>query len=314
MPRPEKFVSRADLGWSPLSPADYADPTQGLVVHYDGADQNLATLGHAACVAYWQSVRSYHTSVNGWADIGYSHGACPHGYVFEGRGLCRYQAAQGTTTGNSNYYSVTLMCGPTDTITPEQVNAVRQLREWLIEATGMGTAVLGHRDFVATLCPGDPLYGMVTSGVFAQPATWGEEKHMPDLREFAGSGVSNQALPASQFSCIEVAPGQYDLAYGGERGVLEAGLTLSMTGVPAGREVQVRFALYKQNSSGAWVYDRSLGLDAPVHDGGSMHLVRTGVVDVPAGRRVRLEATHFVTGPGVEVQVTSRYARVLYWA
>src|SRR5690606_27031186 len=174
MPKPEKYVSRASLGWG-ASGASYANPKKGLVVHYDGSNQNLAAKDHSACIAYWKNTRKFHTGpARGWADLGYSFGACPHSYVFEGRGLYKYQAAQGTTPGNRDYYSVTLMCGPSDEITDAQVNAVRQLREWLMEpATSIAGTVKGHRDFVSTSCPGDKLYRMVRDGVFSQPAAWG---------------------------------------------------------------------------------------------------------------------------------------------
>src|SRR5690606_30330973 len=252
--------------------------------------------GHVWCVrtpnATWLARRAgtvYFT--------GNSFGACPHGYVFEGRGLFRTQAAQ--PGGNSTYYSVTLMSGPSDTITDAQINAVRQLREWLMEpATSISGTVKGHRDFVSTSCPGGKLYRMVRDGVFSQPAQWGtnsgeDDDEMPKFREFTGSGVPDQVIPRGEFTNVRFGDGKYSLAFESERAVVEAGVTLRMQGVPAGREVQARLALYTQ-VNGTWVRDRSLGVIAPVHDGGSMHLVRTGVVDVPAGRRVRLEITHFV--------------------
>ncbi|RNL87490.1 N-acetylmuramoyl-L-alanine amidase [Halostreptopolyspora alba] len=100
---------------------------------------------------------------------GNSFMACPHGYVMEGRGLYRYQAAQGTTAGNSNYYSVTLACGPGDPIPGAQVDAVRELRAWLMEPdSSIAGRVLGHRDFTSTSCPGDTAYRMVQGGTFAR--------------------------------------------------------------------------------------------------------------------------------------------------
>ena len=171
MPRPDRYVSRSDLGWG-RSPAAAANPKLGLVIHYDGSNQNLAAKTHAACISYWKNTRAFHTGpARGWADIGYSWGVCPHAYVFEGRGLYKTQAAQ--PGGNTTYYSVTLMCGPTDTITDVQINAVRQLRAWLMETAGIAGTVKGHRDFVSTSCPGDALYRMVRDGVFSKPATWG---------------------------------------------------------------------------------------------------------------------------------------------
>jgi len=173
MPEPDKLQWRSDFGWSKNSPASSANPKSGLVIHYDSSDQNLASKAHSACVAYWKRTRGFHTGPSrGWADIGYSWGCCSHGYVMEGRGLFKTQAAQ--PGGNSTYYSVTLMTGPKDKVTDAQINAVRQLREWLMEpASSISGKVLGHRDFIATSCPGDRAYKMVKDGTFRKAAKWG---------------------------------------------------------------------------------------------------------------------------------------------
>ncbi|MET8864684.1 peptidoglycan recognition family protein [Nonomuraea sp. NPDC004580] len=169
-----RITPRSAFGWPP-SAADTANPRLGLVVHYDGSNQGLAGRPHSACIAYWKSTRTFHTgSARGWADIGYSFAACPHGEVFEGRGLGRYQAAQGTTAGNANWYSVTLMSGPGEDPTPAQIDAVRQLRAWLM-SKGVGGGVRGHRDFVSTSCPGDRLYGLIKGGVFGRAPDQQEE-------------------------------------------------------------------------------------------------------------------------------------------
>lgn len=159
------ITSRAELGWGPTK-APSARPTRGLVIHYDGSNRGLARKSHSACLDYWQWCRSFHTGERGWLDIGYSWAACPHGVILEGRGLGRAQAAQ--PGGNETWYSVTLMSGPAEDPTPEQITAVRRLRAWLIAAHGLGTAVRGHRDFVDTSCPGDPAYALVRSGTFRE--------------------------------------------------------------------------------------------------------------------------------------------------
>lgn len=175
MPQPDLLEWRSDLGWSPYSPAAKANPRSGLVVHYDSTDMDLADEDHQACRDYWNRTRRFHTGPSrGWADIGYSFMACAHGHVLEGRGLYRTQAAQ--PGGNSSHYSVTLATGPRDRITPAQINAVRQLREWLMEPeTSISGKVLGHRDFTATSCPGDKAYRMVRDGTFTKPARWGDD-------------------------------------------------------------------------------------------------------------------------------------------
>lgn len=155
---------RSYFGWG-ASGADYANPRSGLVIHYNGGPTNLKT--QADCVAYWEGVRRSHVNSNGWADIGYSFGVAVNGEVFTGRGLNRYQAAQGTTSGNANWYSVSLMIGGNEQPTPEQIQGVRDLRAYLM-ARGMGSAIRGHRDFVSTSCPGTPLYALVQDGTFGQ--------------------------------------------------------------------------------------------------------------------------------------------------
>ncbi|MGS2645817.1 peptidoglycan recognition protein family protein [Streptosporangium sp. G12] len=160
-----KFVQRDAFGWGP-SAAGPARPRQGLVIHYDGSDQGLAGKPHSACVTYWKNTRKFHMGANrGWVDVGYSFGCCPHGQVFEGRGLDRVQAAQ--PGGNSTWYSCTLMSGPGEDPPAAQIDAVRQLRAWLM-GKGMAAAVKGHRDFFSTSCPGDRLYALVRNGTFTR--------------------------------------------------------------------------------------------------------------------------------------------------
>lgn len=162
-----ELVKRSTFGWGPTA-AGLATPRNGLVIHYDGSNQGLAGKPHAACLTYWRRTRQFHMgAARGWADIGYSFGCCPHGVVFEGRGEGHVQAAQ--PGGNTTWYSVTLMSGPGEQPTVAQVDAVRQLRAWLMRK-GLGAAVKGHRDFFSTSCPGDVLYRMVRDGTFTKSA------------------------------------------------------------------------------------------------------------------------------------------------
>lgn len=178
-----KIVQRETFGWG-RSSARAADPVKGLVIHYDGSNQGLAGRPHTSCIAYWKTTRAFHVgSARGWLDIGYSFGACPHGSVFEGRGLDREQAAQ--PGGNRDWYSVTLMSGPAEDPTPAQVDAVRQLRIWLM-SKGVSGAVRGHRDFISTSCPGDRLYGLIKSGVFSE-APEQEDDDMPAKEIYEGA-------------------------------------------------------------------------------------------------------------------------------
>lgn len=208
-----QLVKRAEFGWG-ASTAQAANPHQGLVIHYDGSNQGLAGKAHSACVTYWKNTRRFHMgSSRGWSDIGYSFGACPHGEVFEGRGLDRVQAAQ--PGGNSTWYSCTLMAGPDETPTVAQIDAVRQLRAWLM-SRGVGPAVKGHRDFLSTSCPGDRLYRMVRDGTFSRPLA-GDDNPVPEFERvlrvtdpmMRGDDVKAWQAKARRFSPSLVADGWY---------------------------------------------------------------------------------------------------------
>jgi len=161
-----KFENRSVFGWGPTK-AGWANPKNGMVVHFDGSRQGLASKSHTACRNYWKNTRQFHMGPSrGWADIGYSFGCCPHGVILEGRGLNHVQAAQ--PGGNATWYSVTFMSGPGEKPTDAQIDAFQELRAWL-RGKGVGSPLKGHRNFISTDCPGQPLYGMVTSGELIKP-------------------------------------------------------------------------------------------------------------------------------------------------
>ncbi|MGW9557684.1 peptidoglycan recognition protein family protein [Nocardiopsis sp. NPDC055551] len=85
--------------------------------------------------------------------------------MFTDRGLPRAQAAQGTNAGNQQWYSVTLMLGGNEQPTKGHIQAVLDLRAYLM-ARGVGGTIRGHRDFVAISCPGEVLYRLVADGTF----------------------------------------------------------------------------------------------------------------------------------------------------
>lgn len=172
-----KLEKRSSFGW-PATTANRAPCDQGLVVHYDGSNQGLARKSHSACRSYWKGTRAFHMGPQrGWRDIGYSFGVCPHGYVLEGRGWQREQAAQ--PGGNTTWTSVTFMSGDSEQPTGEQVEAFRQLRAWL-RGKGLRAGIKGHRDFISTSCPGSILYGMVKSGALSKGAIEEDDMQLDD--------------------------------------------------------------------------------------------------------------------------------------
>jgi hypothetical protein len=200
-----KLETRKVFGWG-ASGAGSASPKNGLVIHYDGSDQDLADGPHSECQKYWRETRVFHMGPQrGWADIGYSFAACPHGVILEGRGLGKVQAAQ--PGGNSTWYSCTLMSGPSETPNTAQINAVRELRAWL-RGKGVGAAVRGHRDFIDTSCPGPIAYRMVQDGTFTGTPT--EEDDMPlsdaDLAKIRDIVWNTDTAPAPTGSATKTNP------------------------------------------------------------------------------------------------------------
>lgn len=156
------FVSRAEAGLvGPRSVSRSITPGNGGVSpHYGGPRQPAAEPGadHAICISTWRNWQKYHMGTHGWVDIAYTGGYCNHGYAFAGRGVGVRTAANGTNSGNQNFYAVTWIGGEGQEPTPEAIDA---LEWWVTELreAGAGRAVKPHRFFKPTGCPGDPLVG-----------------------------------------------------------------------------------------------------------------------------------------------------------
>ncbi|MEV6614273.1 peptidoglycan-binding protein [Streptomyces sp. NPDC051051] len=166
------LITRAEWGARP-SRYDlvYISSTEGTKVHYEGAyvPKSLADPGaHSSCYAHMRDLQAAHlaNTKEDYSDIAYNDVVCPHGSVFEGRGVHRRTGANGTATLNSRHYSVCAMLGasglvqPTDAMLHGLVDAIERNRS----AGAAGDDVLGHRDGYATACPGDPLYAWVQAG------------------------------------------------------------------------------------------------------------------------------------------------------
>jgi hypothetical protein len=171
-----KLVTRSDLGW-PASAAPTQTSTKGTKVHYEGQPVSLKLLDdHDLCIAEWKAIRKAHlaNTKENYSDIAYNYGACPHGYLLEGRGLGKRTGANGDQPLNKAHYAIAGLVGdkgltePTDAM----LGAIRDGIE-LLRKHGAGDEIKGHRDGHATACPGEPLYAWVKKGA-PRPDT-GEE-------------------------------------------------------------------------------------------------------------------------------------------
>ena len=306
-----RWITRDDLGWGTTSAPD-ADCDDGLVLHYDGNNQGLASDDHSSCVSYWNATRNYHINTNGWADIGYSFGACPHGYVFEGRGINKQQAAQ--PGGNADWHSVTTMSGPDEYIPEDQRLAVASLHDWLI-SHGVATAQSGHRDFTATSCPGDIVYDMMNQGRFSPGVNPPSEVSVPDYsylvhtedtvltpEVWVSIGFDEERADTGNHHGVGAQTFCGDAQYTGT-------INVRMQGMSAGSDVFLRTV--EDDSSGVTVITHPRGSrSASVSEDGLTYFTHPLSGRVPSGRRAKIQI--MVSGSGNPV-LTSATLHAQIW-
>ncbi|MFE9950199.1 peptidoglycan-binding protein [Streptomyces sp. NPDC005531] len=177
-----KLVTRMQLGW-PVSAAPSQATTKGVKVHYEGTEVSTKLLtDHAECIAEWKAIRKSHLANirENYSDIAYNYGACPHGYLLEGRGIGKRTGANGNQPLNVAHYAIVGLVGsegltePTD----EMLSAIRDGIE-LLRQHGAGNEIKGHRDGYATSRPGGPLYAWVEAGA---PRPKGTEPAAPPAK------------------------------------------------------------------------------------------------------------------------------------
>jgi hypothetical protein len=165
---PDKFVSRAAWGArAPKARHTNITPSRGgTALHYEGPDlgaKGPAVWSHADCAGMVRGIQKFHMDTRGWDDIAYTAVVCPHGYVFEGRGVGQRTAAQGTNLGNQNYYALCGLWGEGDSFTDAAKVGYDQGIQWL-RRKGAGTDVQPHQHFHSTSCPGSAVMAWLKAG------------------------------------------------------------------------------------------------------------------------------------------------------
>lgn len=138
--------------------------------HYDGANPlGLANQPHSACLAKVKADQRFHMGPSrGWSDIGYNGLICQHGRAIEGRGL-DYAGAH-CPDHNTRGYGIQFQVGGNEAPTQAAKDRMRRLYDDLCKRSGRQLAMKGHRDGLATLCPGDIVYSWVKAGMPASGA------------------------------------------------------------------------------------------------------------------------------------------------
>lgn len=195
------MISRSQWGAKPPtgSLSAWPAPPVGVAIHYVGGSGWIGLNDHAQCSAMMRTIQNYAQSGgNGWtySDIEYNLAACPHGEVFEGRGLEWEGAAQ--KGANASHVSVLVMANVKDTITGSPLaSATNQAVAIIQRRYPSATQVVGHRDTAGnptgTNCPGDLIEQWITAGRPASGTPTGDDDLTPeehawlhDLAAFVG--------------------------------------------------------------------------------------------------------------------------------
>jgi len=145
------------------------NPDKILVHHTAGANSTDLSLAHAYAIA--RQIQDFHMDSNGWSDTGQHFTISRGGYVMEGRhnSLAKLSAGSGMVVGahcpGQNDKAIGIENeGLYTTATPPAAMYTKlvDMCAYICQQYGIApTQIYGHRDFIATLCPGDVLYGML---------------------------------------------------------------------------------------------------------------------------------------------------------
>ncbi|MFD5251342.1 peptidoglycan-binding protein [Streptomyces bobili] len=165
------IVSRSAWGASPWDGTPNTVPLADrneYYVHWDGATPITRT-GYAIP----RAIEAQHLA-QGWSGVGYNFVVSQAGEIFEGRGW----TLQGAHCPGHNVSAigVQIAVGGDQEASPQALAAARALYDEACSRTGRTLTKGGHRDGLATLCPGDRLYAWVQAGM---PAA-GYEPSTPD--------------------------------------------------------------------------------------------------------------------------------------
>ncbi|OOC57066.1 MULTISPECIES: peptidoglycan recognition protein family protein [Nocardiopsis] len=166
------LYTRAD--WRARPPAGrvqiLATPPRYVLVHHTAtANSTDHSLEHALALS--RAIQRFHMDNNGWLDTGQQLTISRGGHVMEGRDRSLAAVREGSHVLGAHVANNNSTCigienegtymeeGPTAALSESLVATLA----WLCTAYKLDPhrAILGHRDFNATACPGDVLYAML---------------------------------------------------------------------------------------------------------------------------------------------------------
>ena len=142
-------------------------PPDHIIVHHT-ASPNTAATSRAHAFRLSRGIQRFHMGTNGWDDIGEQLTISRGGYVMEGRaGSLQAIARNGLVVGAQSLHhnQHTLGIENEGTYIKDEVpgtlwKSLVKACAWLCAAHNLdpATAIVGHRDYNSTDCPGDVLY------------------------------------------------------------------------------------------------------------------------------------------------------------
>nr|WP_312881440.1 peptidoglycan recognition family protein [Actinomadura alba] len=157
--------------WGARRPKEHARVLRGgpdhIVVHHTATpNSGDASLAHAFALS--RAIQRFHMGGRGWSDIGEQLTISRGGHIMEGRNrslraMLSGRHAVGAQTLNHNSHTIGIenegnyMRAP---VPPALWSSLVRVCGWLCTVYGLDPyrAIVGHRDFNATSCPGDVLY------------------------------------------------------------------------------------------------------------------------------------------------------------
>ena len=200
--QPRNYIPR--VAWGAAKPASrptvlLASRVDTVVFHYTAANADEQA-DHKNCAQRVRGIQVFHQHSRGWNDIAYNYLVCKHGYIFEGRGIENKSAATGAA--NSHTLAVCFLGDDTagrDDVTVAGRQACVEITRWIVQRRPSVRYYKGHRDFMATSCPGDELYQYVTGSVFrAQVALDEKARLRKQILAWRAGGWGWEAIKATR--------------------------------------------------------------------------------------------------------------------
>lgn len=142
-------------------------PPDHIIVHHT-ASANTSDTSRAHAFGLSRQIQRFHMGTNGWDDIGEQLTISRGGFVMEGRAgslqaIARNALVVGAQSLHHNQHTLGIENEGTyvkDEVPGKLWRSLVEVCAWLctVHSLDPATAIVGHRDYNSTDCPGDALY------------------------------------------------------------------------------------------------------------------------------------------------------------